>query len=242
MSGTTLLGMGVIAAITFMGSETTVAVRSAIPAEAGAQITHYDDRVRRVDADGIPAFLRPTAPGWRVFLRAGYVADGGLQITFDDDAFDDLAGLGQTGLEVDETGDVQLNVGVSRSLRRFEDANLRYELEGTLLGTADIEVTEVATGVGTVIDTDPAFILFNNARLDYPLTSRIGPYLSGGIGAAFGGDNPDDIAFAYQGRVGLEFKLSDTFRLETGYRYVGASSGNYELDQHAVEMGVSLSF
>jgi outer membrane protein OmpA-like peptidoglycan-associated protein len=141
--------------------------------------------------------------------------------------------------------------------------HLRAEFE---IGFRNNNVDQVITSTGKLISTTgdlSEFSVMANLAYDIPLTSR----LSASIGAGIGADNADldvaalgvddnDWVFAYQGLLGLNYKIGERSQIFLNYRYLHADAPDYagfvsvpapatqrvsfigDLEKHAVTVGL----
>lgn len=123
-------------------------------------------------------------------------------------------------------------------------------LEGEL-GFKRFKVSSVSRSDGSNFDTDGNVNIFStmvNGYLDYRNSTRLTPYIGGGIGfAALSIENTygtntqsgavsklyhsnDDIVFAYQAGAGLDIAINRHFSVDVGYRYFGTARTDFDKD------------
>lgn len=87
-------------------------------------------------------------------------------------------------------------------------------------------------------------------RWTYQLSDFMSPFASAGIGPSYfraratslGATVSDgEITFAYSGRAGVEFNISEQFSLETAYRYLGTTQSGTP-GFHSAEVGFNYNF
>ena len=94
------------------------------------------------------------------------------------------------------------------------------------------------------------FTGLGGVRWNYALVDHVSPFASVGVGPAYfrakassptGSVSDGDITFAYSGRAGVEFNISDQFSIETAYRYLGTTQSGTP-GYHAGEVGLNYNF
>lgn len=104
--------------------------------------------------------------------------------------------------------------------------SIRAELEG---GYRDIKQKNVSfTYLGTAYTTisnekNKAYSAMGNTYYDFQTGSNITPYIGVGMGWAHQQDNGGADAFAYQGMLGVNYKILNDSSIFAGYRYLGTS-------------------
>lgn len=102
---------------------------------------------------------------------------------------------------------------------------------------------------------EKALTTMGNIFYDIPTGTNFTPYLGAGIGWAHETNNGQSNAVAYQGMVGVNYKVSDNSSVFGGYRYIGTSdftdnstiSGvdvteKYNARIHAIDVGYRFNF
>ncbi len=122
----------------------------------------------------------------------------------------------------------------------------------------NVDGDKITSTIGTAVvsgDVDVNSLMFN-AYYDFDTSSKLKPYLGGGIGVAWInvegtglGVTVDDTTseFAYQIMTGLGYEYNSNVTLNTGYRYFGANEAAFPLltgtvDSHSLEFGIRYSF
>lgn len=124
------------------------------------------------------------------------------------------------------------------------DNGFRTEMEYRYQ-SSDIDEVRFAGGFSAVPSIDPnatafpdaslaAHFLMTNVIYEFANSSRITPYIGGGVGAAWvthwtgPGDATDrDLTYAYQGRAGVAFALNETTRIGAEYVFVRTGELTY---------------
>lgn len=186
-----------------------------------------------------PPTLRGTNTSWtqrlEVSLRGGFV--------FEASARDEGDG-------VDSPNGPLVAVAVSVPSPRLA-RGLRLEAEFVHARASDEQcVTDPILGQLCLEGSLRIYAPLFNALWRTPLTERLSPYASVGVGpgiisarASAGGLSASDtsVGVAYQGRAGVEYELSDRVSASLGYRYLGLYE-DARLVNHTAEAGVSYRF
>ena len=138
--------------------------------------------------------------------------------------------------------------------------DIRGELE---LGYRELKASTASITLSGVTYTVDASTLKSNALstmanlfYDIPTGSNLTPYLGIGAGWAHQTNNGGSDAFAYQGMVGVNYKLSESSTIFTGYRYLGTTDFEHKyfvsgigtvterenVSAHSVDVGYRFSF
>lgn len=134
----------------------------------------------------------------------------------------------------------------------------RGEVELSRRG-GNVDTVSGAAGSGEVLATG----IMANALYDFNTIGSITPYVGAGLGLAqvkldsvrpFGtaNYNDSDNALAYQGIVGVSYKIKDNLDFFTDYRYMGArgidvtssagNAGSFNYGSHAIMAGLRFAF
>ncbi len=202
-----------------------------------------------------PVVEAAPAGGWYIGARIG-------------GAFEGESDFGIAGATVSNEYDPGLDFSGAVGYEFKNDSPVSYRLEGELgYNSFDID-THTVSGVGTFSGANAfgeASSIYGlaNAYIDYDL-GLLSPYVSAGIGYAQldldgQGTNPggvvlsdDDGGLAYQAGAGASYALSDTLKLDLGYRYqaidgvsltaLDGTNSDVDLTTHKVTLGFRKSF
>lgn len=164
-----------------------------------------------------------------------------------------------TGAGVSFPGSVDYNNGYGGMIALGKHVgDFRAELEA---GYRELkEKSESITILGTTYtdnsnQKDKAITGMVNLYYDIPTGSPITPYVGAGIGDAHLTNSGGSDAFAYQGMIGLNYKLSESSTIFGGYRYFGtndfaikstvagvALTENADVRAQAIDVGYRFSF
>lgn len=154
------------------------------------------------------------------------------------------------------TADYDAGAGIGAAIGYQIDDSLRVEGE---LAYRHTEVDTINIG-GTVVDGNDlnldVIAAMANLYYSYPM-GQFSPYVGAGLGVAYNDESDEaDTAFAYQGMVGVEYKLTQNGTVFGGYRYfgttdfedttidpvVGRVDSSINVSQHILEAGYRFAF
>lgn len=84
---------------------------------------------------------------------------------------------------------------------------------------------------------DKALSTMGNAYYDFQTGTNLTPYIGAGLGWGHETTNGGADAFAYQGMLGVNYKVSETSTVFGGYRYLGTT----DFSEHYVVSGLSVT-
>ena len=140
----------------------------------------------------------------------------------------DLSDSGITGKMTFDTGSAfSAALGLRTGTGRIE-AEVGYKKADLKKITIDGVGSAVVNGDTTVLS------VMGNGYIDFGSTSKVKPYIMGGIGGAKlsikssdMGVDEDDTVFAFQLGAGCGIVLGEAVTLDIGYRYMGTSDADY---------------
>lgn len=134
-----------------------------------------------------------------------------------------------------QTVDAGTGYAVGGAIGFRYDNGFRTELEYRYQ-SSDIDEVRFNAGAPTAAPDASlsAHLLMTNVIYEFRNSSRLTPYIGGGVGAAWvtswtgPGDVTDrDLTYAYQGRAGVAFALNETTRIGAEYVYVRTGELTY---------------
>lgn len=192
------------------------------------------------------ALATPSYAAMPAYLSLGV----GLTDTMDSDWDDSVGDQGTIG--IDNSANFSAAIGASFL------KNTRTELEVSYrkAGLSDISLDGVGSASLNGDLTTWGFLV--NGYYDFPLKSKISPYLSAGIGVAHHkgtidavgglgtpGTDSTDTVFAYQVGLGASYAITEKASLWAGYRYLGSADPNFDdisAEYHANELRAGVRF
>ena len=209
-------------------------------------------------------------PGWYVGGSAGAVFPGGLSnqpFTVSNGSAVVTSNRGYslgTGLSLGLQGGYQFNRARVEGEFLYQTGS-RNSTPVTVSSPASAPVTISAGGSGI-----NSYSLFVNGYYDIPTSSRFSPYVGAGVGVSwldastmsastfnYRAPGLNRSVFAYQGKLGVSYKLADHASAFFQYRYLGTAGFNYggatvrigsqaysvapasgSLSNHALELGL----
>lgn len=190
----------------------------------------------------VPAFAAMPA-----YLSLGIGLTNTMDSDWDDGSFGDKGSIG-----IDNTANFSAAIGTSF----FQNTRTELEVSYRKADLSDISLNGV--GSASLNGELKTWSFLVNGYYDFPLKSKISPYLSVGIGAAHHsatidaigglgtpGTNSSDTVFAYQIGLGANYALTNKASLWGGYRYLGSSAPNFgglSAEYHANELRAGVRF
>ncbi|MBE0596451.1 MAG: porin family protein [Desulfuromonadales bacterium] len=143
--------------------------------------------------------------------------------------------------------------GISAALGYRSGDRLRTEIEAAFRQTPVDCVRTNSVGVATVEGEFSTFSLLANAFYHLLPEQTVSPFIGGGLGGAkvetrFQGDgSEDDLVFAYQLAVGIDFAVSQKGNIDLQYRFFATSeiehgSTDLEYTTHNLLLGFRYHF